>query len=258
MAPVVPSLMGERTITPSTLAGYDLLPPKDAVALARAARAYQNAVWIADAEPNLAWLLLVSALDTAATHWRISAGSPVDVLRAVRPDWATLLETGGSALLENMAAQLLPLLGSTRRFRDFVLEHLPDPPPDRPAEAWARLDWEKGKMRKTIDRVYDLRSHALHGSKPFPYPMCEPPQGGIKPAAEIPPGLATAAQDGIWRSEDTPLLLHTFEYIARGALLRWRDGMIARARGKTPDQSNDKAIGDKVDPPDDPPTSAGS
>jgi hypothetical protein len=253
----VPSLTGERTITPSTLAGYNLLPPDDAVALARAARAYQNAVWIADGEPNLAWLLLVSALETAATHWRTSEGSPVDVLRAVRPDWATQLETGGGALLERMATELVPLLGATRRFRDFVLEHLPDPPPERP-EAWARLDWDKAKMRKTIDRVYALRSDALHGGKPFPFPMCVPPEQGFTPAVEIPLGLGTAAQDAVWMIKDTPLLLHTFEYIARGALLRWRDGMIARAREKALDLSNDAGSDDKAGPPDSPPTSAGS
>jgi hypothetical protein len=256
--PIMPSLTGERTLTPSTLAGYDLLPPEDAIALARAARAYQNAVWVAEAEPNLAWLLLVSALETAATRWRSAEGSPVDVLRAVKPDWVALLETGGSSLLESMATQLVPLVGATRRFRDFVLEHLPAPPAERPAEAWARLDWDEAKMRKTMDRVYELRSYALHGGKPFPVPMCSPPHPSFKPAIEVPIGLATSSQNAVWMSKDTPLLLHMFEYIARGALLHWRDRMITRAREKASALSNGEGAGDNVVPPNDQPTGVGS
>ncbi|WP_224249098.1 hypothetical protein [Hyalangium gracile] len=244
-APIVPSLRGQRSLTPSTLAGYDLLPPEGAVALARAARAYQNAVWIADAEPNLAWLLLVSALETAATHWRSADGSPVDVLRTVKPDWATQLEAGGASLLESMATQLVPLLGATRRFRDFVIEHLPPPPAERPTEDWARLDWDEAKMRKTIERVYELRSHALHGGKPFPVPMCQPPRSASKSPIEVPLGLATASQDAVWMRKDTPLLLHTFAYIARGALLRWRDNMITQARQEASHVSTDDKAGEK-------------
>jgi hypothetical protein len=37
--------------------------------LVRAARLYQDAVWIADAEPETAWLFLVSAVESAAVYW---------------------------------------------------------------------------------------------------------------------------------------------------------------------------------------------
>jgi hypothetical protein len=181
----------------------------------------------------------------------------VEVLRDVKPEWADELETaGGAALLESMATKLVPLFGATQRFKDFVLEHLPAPPTKRPE--WGRLDWDKAKMRKTIGRVYECRSDALHGGKPFPVPMCMPPHPGFTPPHEIPFGLATASQNGVWVSKDAPLLLHTFEYIARGALLHWRDGMIARAREKAQVQPSDEGTGDKAVSPEDPPTGAGS
>ena len=58
---------------------------------------------------------------------------------------------------------------------------------------------------------------------PFPAPMCDPPyrhetwQG----VAEKPIGLATSVAGGTWLAKDTPMLLHTFEYIARNALTKW-------------------------------------
>jgi hypothetical protein len=52
--------------------------PADQVALIRAARLHQDAVWIAEQEPELAWLMLVSALETGAGRWDRSAGSPID------------------------------------------------------------------------------------------------------------------------------------------------------------------------------------
>jgi hypothetical protein len=35
----------------------------------RAARLYQDALWIVESEPNLAWIMLVSTVETAAKEW---------------------------------------------------------------------------------------------------------------------------------------------------------------------------------------------
>ncbi len=40
---------------------------------------------------------------------------------------------------------------------------------------------------------------------------------------EVPWGLNTGGLGGIWDAKETPMLLSTFEYLARGALLRWWD-----------------------------------
>lgn len=39
--------------------------------------------------------------------------------------------------------------------------------------------------------------------------------------AEKPLGLGAFANTGIWTIKDTPILLHTFEYITRNCLLNW-------------------------------------
>jgi hypothetical protein len=115
-----------------------------------------------------------------------------------------------------------PYLGATRKFIDFVKEFLPDPPPVRPAP-WGQFSWEPQEMQRIMKLIYGYRSQALHGGKPFPAPMCIPPvKGRNSPApSKIPPGTAMSYLGGTWLREDTPICLHTFEYIVRGTLLNW-------------------------------------
>jgi hypothetical protein len=53
--------------------------------------------------------------------------------------------------------------------------------------------------------------------------MCERPYQDktLSAPGEIPIGHATSTLGGIWLIADTPMLLHTFEYITRNALLAW-------------------------------------
>jgi hypothetical protein len=96
-------------------------------------------------------------------------------LRASKPELEeVLMRYGGDDLLQEVAEQVAPYMGSTKKFVDFVLEYLPDPPSARPYE-WAQHSWETKPMKKSLERVYDYRSKALHGGKPFPHPMCGPP-----------------------------------------------------------------------------------
>lgn len=63
---------GQRSL--ELLAPLAMLPDLDelaALTLIRCARIYQDALWIAESQPQLAWLLLVSALETAAVYWRV-------------------------------------------------------------------------------------------------------------------------------------------------------------------------------------------
>jgi hypothetical protein len=74
---------------------YSQASPALAVALIRAARLYQDALWIADVEPNLSWLLLTSAVETAAGFWRAAEDPPLERLRASRPDLERILLDSG-------------------------------------------------------------------------------------------------------------------------------------------------------------------
>jgi hypothetical protein len=193
--------------------------------LVKAARLYQEAVWISDVDPALSWLFLVSAVETAANYWRAGEDPPLERLRDSLPDLAQLLnQAGGDALEEKVAVQITPLMGATKKFTDFLLEFCPPPPQPRPPDPFA-LDWSRGSLKKAFNKIYAYRSKALHDGTPFPYPMCDPPRdwGGGALAEKEHPAAATWGFGAVWVSGDLPMLLNIFHYIARHALLKWWD-----------------------------------
>ena len=202
----------------SVLSWYPSCRWDAAQVLVKAARLYQEAVWGADANPNAAWLQLVSALEVAAVHWYTDTRSPLDHIRAVKPHWAEAL--AGVAPDEPIVEELAKLIKATVRFAEFTLAHLPEPPAERPPPM-AQVDWDR--MKHHLFRIYDLRSAALHTGTPFPVPMMEAPwkHDEWSAGAEKPLGEGTFAAGGRWTAKDTPMNLATFEYIARGALLNW-------------------------------------
>ncbi len=210
------------------VATYPSLTPSQAVALARAAKLYQDAVWVAEGEAELSWLFLVSAIESAADFW--SAGKrtpPAQLFREFRPEVADILErAGGHELLLKVAKHFASTLGATKKFLSFLLEFLPPAPAQRPP-SHAQLDWSSAPMRASLQKIYGHRSTALHGGVPFPPIMCQRPDQdpGWPVPAEVPFRGAFVNAWGVWKLEDTPMFLHTFEYIVRGALLKWWDSM---------------------------------
>ena len=137
-----------------------------------------------------------------------------------------LFEQGGDAHVETVAKMIVNFMGAGRKFREFILEFLPPPPEDRP-KVGSKHPWNEKDIKKTLNKIYQYRSDALHGGKTFPAPMCFPPLIFDGIPNEVPFGLATMTKGGTWKREDTPILLHTFEYIVRGALLNWWASLIA-------------------------------
>lgn len=223
----LPSAKGTKKLEVSHLiAGLPKLSARDAVALVRAARLYQDGLWMAESEPEIAWLLLVSAIETAAGRWRRTKESNVERLWASKQELAELLQSeGGDELVHKVADLLAHQLGATKKFRDFVLEFLPGPPVQRPPE-YGQHSWNRKSIRRSMNKIYEWRSRALHGGIPFPSPMCTPPQLQETPE-EVPLALASYTLGGTWVREDTPMLLHTFEYIVRGTLHNWMEYMLA-------------------------------
>jgi hypothetical protein len=219
---ILPRVLGRHPIKPDLLMGYNMLSADEAIALVRAAKLYRDAIWIAEPDPNSAWLMLVSALEVAAVQSRLADSNADEMLGELRPDLsAALKENGGPQLHARVAEAMVPLLGSTNRFIKFVLNCLPDEPPHRPPPAFQHK-WSKTAMRATLDRVYELRSRALHAGVPFPLPMCSPPEA--TPDEGVPsekPIGAVSIGSIVWTEKDIPIYLQTFEYIARGALLNW-------------------------------------
>ena len=223
---------GPRIIEPAIglfVANRDLLMkiPRmavdDVIPLLRAARLYQDGIWIAESEPNLAWLMLVSAVETAAIRWRAATESPEERLEASRPELATKLrELGGDDALQFVAAEIADSLGSTRKFVDFISTFLPELPPKRPPES-EQCAWSTRGLKRPLQQIYGYRSAALHTGKPFPAPLCRAPsrENDWDAPAERPSSDRVRAMGGTWNNKDLPMYLHTFNYIARGSILNW-------------------------------------
>jgi len=229
--PIVPSIH-DRAILPSATHDHQLsdaflfssllsLSPTDVVALIRAARMYQEALWIVESTPELSWLMLTSAVETIASAWRPKVETPEESLRMSRPKLVTILdEHGGKDLIRKVANELVGTIGATRNFIDFLLQFLPAAPSPRSYE-WAQHAWDHQTMKKSLGKIYKYRSRALHGGTPFPAPMSFAPMSVAENPAlvEVPLGLATSARGATWSAKDTPMLLHVFEYIVRNAIL---------------------------------------
>jgi len=105
------------------LDSYADMTQKQARALVTSARAYQEAIWIADADPRLAWLRLVTAAEAVAA---LSRSAPADqrlrdALRDADPELAELLiHTGDAELIEKAAMKLADQARVKRKFVDFL------------------------------------------------------------------------------------------------------------------------------------------
>lgn len=224
--PILPEACEEKRLTKTIFHDYASLSSEDAIALVRAARAYRDALWIAEGQSALAWLLFVSALEIVADRQRIKAHKeqPETLLRRIDPKLASILEPCGEEHVRAVAKHLESMLKSTKRFLEFTLNFLPGPPARRPPEAF-RADWSREAMEKSLQKIYALRSLALHGGIPFPEPMCRPPErvgnGAHDPPSEIEGSLAVSIHGATWMREDMPFQLHIFEYLTRNVLLRW-------------------------------------
>jgi hypothetical protein len=176
------------------LLAYPSLSAAQASALVRAARSYQEALWIADTDPRQAWLRLVGAVEAAERQW-----------------FSDQEQIGLTKKLKSIKRS------STKRFVNFVMSFKLRPPPRRPRSTDQRLNWSQ--MADHLEVIYNKRSRDLHNGIPFPVPMCQPPyrsaRGGI--ASEIPDFPPVTA----WTLADAPMLLHTFEYIVRNTLHAW-------------------------------------
>ena len=138
--PMLPGVGGSHSLEElQRLESIPQIAPKRYVSLVRACRSYQGALWVCESEPNLAWLLFVSALETAANDVFITESSTCDILRTVEPKLARYLEEfGGSEHLQTVADAIAPKLRAAKKFVDFGLEFRPSAPDKRPTEEYLR------------------------------------------------------------------------------------------------------------------------
>lgn len=210
------------------LAKLPHLSPQESITVVRCARLYQDAVWIVESEPELSWLMMVSAIETAANYWRSAKASAIERLRSSKPDLEVLLlNAGGNGLVEQVANEIADYMGATKKFVDFIIEYLPTPPTPRPPGIFG-ISWEHKDLKKSLRKIYDWRSRALHGGVPFPMPMCMPPRKHEDTWIEKPFGT-TVGKGAVWTTTDAPMLFHVFEYIVRHALINWWNAMLKKS-----------------------------
>lgn len=181
---MLPGLLGGHRGLDEAVSHLNRLPSTPAatvVALLRGARQYRDALWLGDSDPHLAWLLLVSAVESCARH-------------------------------------LADLPGPTSKFVEFIMRFAPGPPALRPE--FSRVDWNQlRKAVKTVyahrsAALHEGRPMPAPLCQP-PHVL----QDGIP--SERPPGLGSAAGASTWKPEDLPMHLHVFAHVVRGALLAW-------------------------------------
>jgi hypothetical protein len=205
------------------LSTYPHLQGEDAVVLVRAAQQYADGLWLADADPQLAWITLVSAVETAASRWKSATfPTPVEQLRSHRPKVYRALRDGPRDVLEQVADDLAHTFNAEHKFKQFLEIFDPGPPGVRPVGA--QVDWEN--LKDALITVYHWRSRALHGGLPFPAPLCEPPPVVSGEAHMERFGLiAAAGSGGSWPADKLPMYLHVFAHLVRGALTNWWTSM---------------------------------
>ena len=128
--------------------------------------------------------------------------------------------------------ELGDVLRAQWKFTSFLLAFGLTPPLPRP-KAWP-IDWSPPAMKKILSLVYKYRSEALHESKPFPLPMCEPPfpsedATGTPAWSERPCGHTYQA-GAFWTEDKLPINIHAFHHVVETAILRWWSTVAARPR----------------------------
>ena len=125
-------------------------------------------------------------------------------------------------LAEKVAEQIADYMGSTKKFVDFLLKYLPDPPSPRPVDVDVQVTWTTKDLKRAFTQIYAYRSRTLHGGVAFPAPLCSSPIDIEELPFSIPASSNSRARNPpAWSRKDVPMLLHVFEYVVRNALLNW-------------------------------------
>jgi hypothetical protein len=200
---------------------YPAIEPAASIALVKAARCYQDGIWIGDSQPELAWLLLVSAIETASDYWRNNKYyNAVDLLKNNNRTLYDLLKE--SPEIEKIADKIAHLFNVGEKFKDFFLNFKAPIPENRPSPEY-QISFSDAQMTEHLKTIYKYRSRALHRGISFPEPMCRVPQFDQNGFYEKPlkDGYATPFGYTWWEDKHVPMYLNTFEYLVRGALKQW-------------------------------------
>jgi hypothetical protein len=235
-----PRLLGQRDLTqlaPRFARFRDAARPLSAMTVARVARLFRTAAWYAEVEPDVAWVLLVSALEKAAAAWDLSKHDRTQVFRAEHSDLARRVEACGPDLLDSVAELVVNRRTLGKRLQEFIATHCEAPSGTRQPGGVGSVNWTPQSLREIGKFAYDARSKYLHEGKPFPPAVSEPPlpmpeNNSVRWTQRPCIGLAQVQASGRWATGDLPILLDAFFHVAQNSLSNW----IASAGDSTPDE----------------------
>ncbi len=229
---VAPDLAGEENVT-HIEPGLDLLGklrPELHLNFYMAARLYHEAIQKIEEDPRLAYVNLVSAMETVCRDHPIPSPTLADYDGKLAQLVAQVGDVDLRAAIEKQIMGRQRFIG--RRFRLFVLDHLDDAFWDaasRPDPGSLRIDRES--LPGLLDAVYKQRSKSLHEGQVLPPHAYTPPVH----RAEIDGSYGGWADGRYWDREDYIPLVSFFEklvnYVLRRYLERNQVGGAATASG---------------------------
>ncbi|SDR22178.1 hypothetical protein [Pseudovibrio sp. Tun.PSC04-5.I4] len=197
--------------------------------LIKSARLFQEALWVVESAPEQAWLMLTSALETAAVFHEPKNPKSLHAFEHTQPELTRYLkENADDRVLKEVARVLGGSQKATKKFLDFIAHFQPSPPKKRPHKN-SQLDFSGETFNEAMRLIYQYRSLALHDGKPFPAPMCASPfqhQEWDAPAEVGTVGLAVSTLGATWSREDLPICLNLFVYIVEVTLNKWWESML--------------------------------
>jgi hypothetical protein len=201
---------------------YPKLSRKHAATLTRAAISYSSALWVCESQPELAWLLLVSAIEcVAATMPRPDPEASFEFPSELASVAAALPGDQREILSEYIQKRQL----IKQKFLAFLERYLPPPPRQRLNNTLVRpanegiLKWDWETLKPLLGRIYDMRSSRLHSGVHFPAWTCErarPVRGQEELIWEYEPRPAKVKYAG-----EPEMTLNTFAYLTRQTIRNW-------------------------------------
>jgi len=176
-----------------------------------AVRLYYHAILFLEEQPDMAYLNLVSSIETLCREQNIGKVE----LRDLDVRLATLVDNIGNNDLKGKIERAILKREKfiNRRFREFIVENIEDSfwsYKERPERG--RID--PGTLRELLTRIYNQRSKTLHEGQPFPPSIFRPPLIG----AEIEFSLGMIDRGRKWEPEDYIPNPHFFERLVNHVL----------------------------------------
>lgn len=199
---------------------FGKLSPAIAERVIQCSRQYQNALWVAESNPELCWLMLISAIEIAANEWAKSEQIKLSDLETSYPEFFDELVKNENQVLLNLAAETFaPITKATAKFIKFCKEFSPKNLEQKDSTGFK---YSSTQLSKSLSTIYNHRSKALHSGIPFPAPMCSPPDEYEKGVfRQVPNSLGVYTKGAVWVGSDIPMNLHLFHFLTREILLSW-------------------------------------